>query len=111
MVYAQLRQYGVCALSRRSFYLFCCETKQRPEPEISDETGSGGEKAGPREARGAVGQGTQRGSVGEGRLREAVDNGGERRTVGFEWTAQRMSESIEVRKATFKIWWATQRQG
>ena len=43
--------------------------------EISNETGSEGGKAGLREARGAVGKGTQRGSVGEERCREAVKNG------------------------------------
>ena len=87
---------------RRFLYLFWRATKQRTELEISDETGSGEGKAGSREARGAVGKGTQRGSVGEGRRSEAVDNGGERRTVGFEWTVQRMLESTEVRKATAK---------
>ena len=35
--------------------------RNQTELEISDETGSGGGKAGPREARGAVGKGTQRG--------------------------------------------------
>ena len=83
----------------------------KPNKEISDETGSGGEKAGPREARGAVDKKTQRGWVGEGRRWEAVDNGEERRTVGFEWTVQRMSESTEVRKAIAKNWWAGQRPG
>ena len=42
--------------------------------EISDETGSGGGKASPREAW-RVGKGTQRGWVGEERSREAVENG------------------------------------
>ena len=99
---------------------FVLARKQRPELEISDETWSGGGKAGLREARevvskgtkrGAVGKGTQRGSVGEGKCREAVDNGGEWRAFGFEWTVQRMSESTEVRKATAKTRWATQWPG
>ena len=60
---------------RRFFCLFWHKAKLRPELEISDESGSGGGEAGPREARGAVGKGTQRGSVGEERCREAVDNG------------------------------------
>ena len=49
--------------------------------EISDETGSGGGKTGSREARGAVGKGTQRESVGEERRREAVDNGLQKEAV------------------------------
>ena len=51
---------------RRFLCLFRRKTKQRPELEISDKTGSGGGKASLREARGSVGKGTQRGSVGKG---------------------------------------------
>ena len=57
--------------------LFWRETKQRPELEISDKTGSGGEKRQlvkePRE--GQLAKETQRGSVGEKRRRVAVENG------------------------------------
>ena len=67
---------------RQFLCLFWREIKQRPELEISDETGCGGRKAGTRKARGAVGKGTQRGSVsGEGRRREAVDNGQQKEAV------------------------------
>ena len=69
--------YEVCVPSRRSLCLFWRETKQRPELEISDETGSGEGKAGPREATGASWQRnpervswrreTQRQSTTEGR--------------------------------------------
>ena len=60
---------------RRCLCLFWRETKQRPELEISDETGSGGERQFREKPERAVGKGIQRGSVGEGRHREAVDNG------------------------------------
>ena len=46
--------------ARRFLCLFWRENKQRPELEISDETGSGGGKAGSREARVGVRKGTQR---------------------------------------------------
>ena len=55
------------------FVCFWREIKQRPELEISDETGSWGGKAGPREARGWIGKGTQRGRVGKGTQRGSVD--------------------------------------
>ena len=57
----------VCAPVRESLCLLWCETH------TNGETGSGGEKEGPRE---------DRGSVDKGRQREAVDNGGQRRTIG-----------------------------
>ena len=48
----------LCGLyARQTVSLFWHETKKRPELKISNKTGSGGGKAGPREARGAVGKG------------------------------------------------------
>ena len=49
--HTELWHYEGGAPSRRSFCLFWRETKQRPGLEISDETGSGVGKAGPRETR------------------------------------------------------------
>ena len=77
-----LWQYVGGTSGRRSLCLFWREAKQRPELVISNETGSGEGKAGPREARkGQLAKGTQRGWVGEGRRREAVDNGQQKEAV------------------------------
>ena len=51
--------------ARQTISLFWCEAKKRHELKISDETGSRGGKAGPREARGTVGKGMQRGAIGK----------------------------------------------
>ena len=60
-----------------SFVCFGAKPNKGIGFEISDETGSGGGKAGPREAREAVGKGTQKGAVGKGTQRGWV--GEERR--------------------------------
>ena len=76
-----------CVCVRRSENLFVCfgaKPTQRPELEISHETGSGGGNECPREDRGsvdkvrwreAVDNGEQRRPVDKGRRRDAVDNG------------------------------------
>ena len=65
------------APSRRSFCLFWRETKQRPELEIFDATGSGQGNANQ-----GVGKRNPEKAVGEGRRRGTVDTGQQKRPVG-----------------------------
>ena len=64
--FAILWHYEGSTPSRRPFCLFWCDTKQRPELEIFDATGSGVGKAGPREDRGQLEKGTQREQLAKG---------------------------------------------
>ena len=78
---------GVCARQTISLSVLARNPNKGFELEIFRETGSGRGEGSPREEKGSVDKGTQRGQW---------------RAVGFELAVQRMTESIEVRKATTK---------